>query len=69
MLSEACKSGEMRLALRQSDIALRLNLSRKAVNSALKMLAEQRLVKTGYGEIRILDQSALQAFVNYSLSY
>jgi len=69
MLSEVCKSGEMRLALRQSDIALRLNLSRKAVKSALKMLAEQRLVKTGYGEIRILDKSALQAFVNYPLSY
>jgi CRP-like cAMP-binding protein len=69
MLSEACKSGEMKLALRQSDIAVRLNLSRKAVNAALKVLAEQGLVKTGYGQIRILDQSALQAFVNDPLSY
>jgi Mn-dependent DtxR family transcriptional regulator len=57
------------LALRQSDIAVRLNLSRKAVNAALKVLAEQGLVKTGYGQIRILDQSALQAFVNDPLSY
>jgi Mn-dependent DtxR family transcriptional regulator len=69
MLSEACKSGERRLALRQTDIALRLNLSRKSVNSALKVLAGQGLVKTGYGEIRILDQSALQAFANAPLSY
>jgi CRP-like cAMP-binding protein len=69
MLAEACQSGERRLALRQTDIALRLNLSRKSVNSALKVLAGQGLVKTGYGEIRILDQSALQAFANAPLSY
>ncbi|OYU73733.1 MAG: hypothetical protein CFE32_20050 [Alphaproteobacteria bacterium PA3] len=64
MLAEACQSGEMRLALRQADIAVRLNLSLKAVNSALKVLADQGLVRTGYGQIWILKRIELAAFSN-----
>jgi DNA-binding GntR family transcriptional regulator len=64
MLAEACQSGNMKLALRQSDIAVRLNLSRKAVNAALKALAERGLVKTGYGQIWILNRTDLAAFSN-----
>ena len=64
MLAEACQSGEMRLALRQADIAVRLNLSRKAVNAALKALADLGLVRTGYGQIWIMDRIELAAFSN-----
>lgn len=65
MLAEACQSGEMRLALRQTDIAARLNLSRKSVNAALKALADQGLVRTGYGQIWILDRRNLLAFAEH----
>jgi DNA-binding GntR family transcriptional regulator len=54
----------MRLALRQADIAVRLNLSRKAVNSALKVLADQGLVRTGYGQIWLLNRIELAAYSN-----
>lgn len=52
-------TGGVRVAVRQSELAQSLNLSRKAVNRALGVLRDSGLVFTGYGEILIIDRQGL----------
>ena len=51
-----------RVSLRQSDLALRLNFSRKTVNEALRELRERGWIATGYGTITVLDHEKLAEY-------
>jgi CRP-like cAMP-binding protein len=57
---------EIRVVVRQSELAQSLNLSRKAVNRALGLLRDAGMISTGYGEIQITDRSALTDFASAS---
>lgn len=53
-----------RLECRQEDLGHLVGVSAVTIAQGLRRLADEGLIQTGYGEIRIPDPSALQAWVD-----
>ncbi len=56
--------GRVEMPVRQSDLAEEMAVSRIALSKALKVLAEQGLVKTGYGSLEIRDINTLIEWID-----
>lgn len=52
------------LKVSQEELGYLTNLSRQRVNQALRLLAEHKLLRSGYGRIEILDLAGLRSFNN-----
>lgn len=52
--------GRCRLAIKQTQLALMMALSRQTVNQLLQTLAQRGVIRVSYGLIDVLDMAALQ---------
>jgi len=54
------ESVEAKVGLPQRTLAAMLGAQRPSVNKVLRQLEDKQIISLGYGEVRILDTSALE---------
>lgn len=61
-LSRAVVTTDMRVRLRQEDLAVIVGVSRQALSRHLRAFEREGLLSLGYGELEVLDPGRLRAF-------